>query len=144
MFKIELFLHLTLWEQKLYLCWTEFFLNRTVFGLETVCKQKLYLYLSELFEIELFWHFNCVLMLNWIVWNRTVYMCKTGWYAIKPNSTKDTSWEWFYSSVEVQSPFSTSKANRAAVYFFFHYQSILRLKKTLMFRWYLLKKLSSI
>ena len=38
---------------------------------------------------------NCVLMLNWIVWNRTVYMYKNGfsvkyngWYAIKPNQTK--------------------------------------------------------
>ena len=29
---------------------------------------------TVLFEIELFWHLNCVLMLNWIVWNRTVYM----------------------------------------------------------------------
>ena len=23
-------------------------------------------------EIELFWHLNCVLMLNWIFWNKTV------------------------------------------------------------------------
>ena len=31
-------------------------------------------------------------MLNWIVWNRTVYMYKNGfgngWYAIKPNQMK--------------------------------------------------------
>ena len=27
-------------------------------------------------EIELFWHLNCLLMLNWIVWNRTVDMYK--------------------------------------------------------------------
>ena len=36
-------------------------------------------------------------MLNWIVWNRTVHICKNGfgiiityngWYAIKPNPTK--------------------------------------------------------
>ena len=39
---------------------------------------------------------NCVLILNWIVWNRTVYMYKmnlalityNGWYAIKSNQTK--------------------------------------------------------
>ena len=40
---------------------------------------------------------NYVLMINWIVWNRTVYMYKNGfgikltyngWYAINPNQTK--------------------------------------------------------
>ena len=62
-------------------------------------------------EIELFWHWNCVPMLNWIVWNRTVFVCKTelfeielfifikmdlalitynGWCTIKPNKTKST------------------------------------------------------
>ena len=29
-------------------------------------------------------HWNCVLTLNWIIWNRTVYMYKSG-FAIKPN-----------------------------------------------------------
>ena len=29
-------------------------------------------------EIELFWHLNCVLTLNWIVWNRTDYLYKNG------------------------------------------------------------------
>ena len=24
-------------------------------------------------EIELFWHLDCVLMLNWIIWNKTVF-----------------------------------------------------------------------
>ncbi len=24
-------------------------------------------------EIELFWRLNCVLMLNWIIWNKTVW-----------------------------------------------------------------------
>ena len=28
------------------------------------------------FKMELFWHLNCVLMLNRIVWNRNVYMYK--------------------------------------------------------------------
>ena len=32
----------------------------------------------ELFEIELFLHSNCVLMLNWITWNKTVYVYKYG------------------------------------------------------------------
>ena len=42
-------------------------------------------------QIEL----NCVLMLNWIVWNRTIYMCKNGlipyngWWVIKSNQTKN-------------------------------------------------------
>ena len=40
-----------------------------------------------------FWQLNCVLMLNWIVLNRTDYLHKNGfgingWYAIKPNQTK--------------------------------------------------------
>ena len=38
-------------------------------------------------QIEL----NCVLILNWVVWNRTVYMYKNGlginWCAIKRNQT---------------------------------------------------------
>ena len=25
-----------------------------------------------------FWYLNCILMLTWIVWNRTVYMYKNG------------------------------------------------------------------
>ena len=49
---------------------------------------------NEFFEIELFEHFNwlrmlklfwdlnCVFMLNWIVWNRTVYKYKS-WFGIK-------------------------------------------------------------
>ena len=37
-----------------------------------------------MFEIELFWHLNCILMLKWIVWNRTVLTfnsvyCLMGW-----------------------------------------------------------------
>ena len=34
--------------------------------------------LNELVEIELFLDWNCVFMLNWIVWNRTVYKYKNG------------------------------------------------------------------
>ena len=38
---------------------------------------------SELFEIKLFWHLTVckqktVLILNWIIWNRTVYMYDNG------------------------------------------------------------------
>ena len=33
---------------------------------------------TKLLEIELLWHLNCVLMLNWIGWNRTAYMSKNG------------------------------------------------------------------
>ena len=32
---------------------------------------------TELLEIELFWHLNWVLMLNWIVWNGTVFDIET-------------------------------------------------------------------
>ena len=41
-----------------------------------------------------FWHWNCVLMLNWTDFNWTVYVYKngfgikitySGWYVIKPN-----------------------------------------------------------
>ena len=42
-----------------------------------------------------FWHWNCVNMLNGIVWNRTAYMCRmdlalmtyNGWCAIKKGQT---------------------------------------------------------
>ena len=40
-------------------------------------------------EMGLFWHLDCVLRLNWIVWNRTVFMYKNrsginnDWCAIK-------------------------------------------------------------
>ena len=70
--------------------------------------------LIELFEIEQLWPLNCVLMLNWIilnrsiftfklctVWNRTVYMSKMDlvldnlqwliWYNTKPNQDFFTS-----------------------------------------------------
>ena len=45
---------------------------------QCVKAKKLYLYWTELFEIELFCHFNHVLMLKWTIWNRTVYMYKNG------------------------------------------------------------------
>ena len=59
---------------KLYLLWNELF-NIEVFWHLTVSKQNLYLYLAEL---VLFWQLNCVLMLNWIVWNSTDYFHKNG------------------------------------------------------------------
>ena len=51
---------------------------------------------SELLEIELFWNLNFVLMLNWFVWYRTVYMNKINlaldnyniWCAVKWNQSK--------------------------------------------------------
>ena len=49
-------------------------------------------------KLNWFWHLNCVLMQNWIVWNKTVYMYKmdlvltdTQWlicHKTKPNQTK--------------------------------------------------------
>ena len=30
-----------------------------------------------MFKMGLFWHLNCILMLNWIVWNRTVFTFKS-------------------------------------------------------------------
>ena len=35
-----------------------------------------YLCLTELLKIEQLWHLNCVLMLNWIVWNGTALTLK--------------------------------------------------------------------
>ena len=35
--------------------------------------ESAYLYLTELFEIELFLTLTCELILNWIVWNRTIF-----------------------------------------------------------------------
>ena len=52
------------------------FLKFTVF-----CIQTVYLCLTELFKIELFWNLNCVLMLNWIVQNRTILTSKLHTYA---------------------------------------------------------------
>ena len=34
-----------------------------------------------MFKIKLFWHLDCVLMLNWIAWNRTVLTSKMCTYA---------------------------------------------------------------
>ena len=36
----------------------------------------MYLCKTELLKRELFWRLNCVLMLSWIVWNKTVYCNK--------------------------------------------------------------------
>ena len=47
--------------------------NKTVLDIETV-----YLCYIELFEIEHFLHWNCVLILNWNFRNRNVYMYKDG------------------------------------------------------------------
>ena len=33
---------------------------------------------TEMFKIELFWHLNYVLRLNWLGWNEIVYMYKNG------------------------------------------------------------------
>ena len=41
------------------------------------------LILNELLEIELFWHLDCVLILNWIVWNETVFVCWTELFEIE-------------------------------------------------------------
>ena len=75
------------------------FWNRTVFDIETACNEKTILILNwidgnrkffdiqivhlceiELFETELFFFllWNYVHLLNWIVWNRTIYMHKNG------------------------------------------------------------------
>ena len=45
-------------------------------GLEVLAPDRV-LFMSQIelnfFEIELFWHLNYVLMLNWCVWNLTVF-----------------------------------------------------------------------
>ena len=39
--------------------------------------ESVYLFKTASFEIELFFeNWNSVLMLNWIIWNRTIYMYK--------------------------------------------------------------------
>ena len=57
---------------------TEFVWNGTAF----VCQ-------TELFENKLFWYLivckqKTILTLNWIVWNRTVYLYKNGFSIKKP------------------------------------------------------------
>ena len=52
-------------------------------------KSLLFCIETELFEIELFWHLNCVLMLNWIICNKTVFTfnsvyCLVGWHGRIP------------------------------------------------------------
>ena len=49
-------------------------LNWTVFDIETVLTLNwivIYNYLNSL-KLKCFWQLNLILMLNWIVWNRTI------------------------------------------------------------------------
>ena len=55
------------------LCKTELFKIGLFFDIENVYFSK-----TELFEMEPSFDIETVLMLNWIVWNRTVYMYKNG------------------------------------------------------------------
>ena len=51
-------------------------LNRTkpcFFHYTDFCIGTAYKCWTELLEIELFWRLNCVLILNWIIWNKTVW-----------------------------------------------------------------------
>ena len=73
LFEIEMFLAL-----KLYLHYTE------LFEIEMFLALKLYLHYTELFEIEMFWYFTVhkrkktILILNCIIWNRTIYKYENG------------------------------------------------------------------
>ena len=49
--------------------------NWTVFDIETVLTLNWIVIYNCL---NSFWQLNCVLMLNWIVWNRTDYLHKNG------------------------------------------------------------------
>ena len=72
------------------ICAGTIFVSKTeLFEMELLLTLKLYLRKTELFEIELFdltelleiknfWQLNYVLIQNWIVWNRTVYLHKNG------------------------------------------------------------------
>ena len=63
----------------------------TFFDIETVYSCE-----TELFEIELFWHLNCVLMSNWFFKKNCLYVQRwiwhwityNGWCATKPNQIK--------------------------------------------------------
>ena len=67
--------------------------NGTDFDIKTVFTLNLIVTYNCLNSLKwkCFWQLNCVLMLNWIVLNRTDYLHKNGfgngWYAIKPNPT---------------------------------------------------------
>ena len=62
-------------------------LNRTkacFFHYTDFCIYTAYLCGTEVFKIELSWHRNCVFMLNWIIWNKTVWSfnsvyCPVSW-----------------------------------------------------------------
>ena len=69
MFTIELFWHLTGCKDNLYLYWTE------------LAELELFEQ-TEKFKIEIFWQLKCVLMVNWIAWNRTDYFYKN-WFGVK-------------------------------------------------------------
>ena len=59
--------------------------------------------LKEIVRNRTIWYLNCVLMLNWIVWIRTVYMNKNGFgikYAMKPNQTKPNLCSVVYHNLE--------------------------------------------
>ena len=54
--------------------------NWTVFDIKTVLKLNwivIYNYLNSLKQ-KFCWELNCVIMLKWIVWNRTDYLHKYG------------------------------------------------------------------
>ena len=69
LFNIELFWHLTVRKQNLYLYWTE------LTELELLDWTEL-LEIEMFFTIKLYLHLNYVLMQNWIVWNRSTFFYK--------------------------------------------------------------------
>ena len=61
----------------------ELMLNRIVWNKTAFHIKTAYLCLSELLEIELFWHLTeckqkTILKLSWIIWNKTLYKYKNG------------------------------------------------------------------
>ena len=58
--------------------------------------------LIELFEIELFFYIEIVLMLNWIVWNRTVYIDKNGF------GINNLQWLMCHQTKPNQNPYKAS------------------------------------
>ena len=72
--------------------------NRTVFDIKTVFTINWIVMFNCLNSLKWKCFWQTVLMLNWIILNRTDYLHKNGWYAIKPNKPNKPNLFYHFSS----------------------------------------------